>query len=120
MKKQIFDFTEAKPTFKQIKAKNIRDDAERLSYTVKVLGSYGKDAEYEALYLFWLGVQYESADRKRELLEDQKLEQKIYDRIIADGNESKLNQFIEILNRQIDELEHKKTTLILMRIIKRI
>lgn len=108
LKKQIFDFTEAKPTFKQIKAKNIRDDAERLSYTVKVLGSYGKDAEYEALYLFWLGVQYESADRKRELLEDQKLEQKIYDRIIADGNESKLNQFIEILNRQIDELEHKK------------
>lgn len=108
LKKQIFDFTEAKPTFKQIKAKNIRDDAERLSYTVKVLGSFGKDAEYEALYLFWLGVQYESADRKRELLENQKLEQKIYDRIIVDGNESKLNQFIEILNRQIKELELKK------------
>jgi uncharacterized protein YydD (DUF2326 family) len=108
LKKQIFDFTEAKPTFKQIKAKNIRDDAERLSYTVKVLGSFGKDAEYEALYLFWLGVPYESADRKRELLENQKLEQKIYDRIIVDGNESKLNQFIEILNRQITELELKK------------
>lgn len=108
LKKQIFDFTEAKPTFKQIKAKNIRDDAERLNYTVKVLGSFGKDAEYEALYLFWLGVQYKSADRKRELLENQKLEQKIYDRIIVDGNESKLNQFIEILNRQIKELELKK------------
>jgi uncharacterized protein YydD (DUF2326 family) len=110
LKKQIFDFTATKPTFKQIKAKNIRDDAERLSYTVKVLGSFGKDAEYEALYLFWLGVQYESADRKRELLENQKLEQKLYDRIIVDGNESKLNQFIEILNRQIKELELKKDT----------
>jgi len=108
LKKQILDFTELKPTFKQIKAKNIRDDAERLSYTVKVLGSFGKNEEYEALYLFWLGVQYESADRKRELLEELKLEQKIYDRIIVDGNESKLNQFIEILNRQIKELEHKK------------
>jgi uncharacterized protein YydD (DUF2326 family) len=108
LKKQIFDFTKAKPTFKQIKAKNVRDDAERLSYTVKVLGSFGKDAEYEALYLFWLGVPYESADRKRELLENQKLEQKIYDRIIVNGNESKLNQFIEILNRQIKELEIKK------------
>ena len=108
LKKQIFDFTESKPTFKQIKAKNIRDDAERLSYTVKVLGSYGQPAEYEALYLFWLGIQYESADRKRQLLDDQKLEQKIYGRIIIDGNESKLNQFIEILNRQIRELEQKK------------
>lgn len=108
LKKQIFDFEETKPTFKQIKAKNIRDDAERLSYTVKVLGSFGKDAEYEALYLFWLGVQYKSADRKRELLENQKLEQKIYDRIIIDGNESKLNQFIEILDRQIKELENRK------------
>ena len=108
LKKQILDFTEVKPTFKQIKAKNIRDDAERLNYTVKVLGSWGKSEEYEALYLFWLGVPYESADRKRELLEDLKLEKKIYDRIIVDGNESKLNQFIEILNRQIKELEHKK------------
>ena len=108
LKKRILDFTQAKPTFKQIKAKNIRDDAERLSYTVKVLGSYGTGAEYEALYLFWLGVQIESADRKRELLEDQKLEQKIYDRVIKDGSESKLNQFIEILNRQIKELEEKK------------
>lgn len=108
LKKQILEFKEVKPTFKQIKAKNIRDDAERLSYTVKVLGSFGKPEEYEALYLFWLGVQYESADRKRELLDDLKLEQKIYNRIIIDGNESKLNQFIEILNRQIKELEHKK------------
>ncbi len=108
LKKQIFNFTEAKPTFKQIKAKNIRDDAERLNFTVKVLGSFGKNEEYEALYLFWLGIKYESADRKRELLESQKLEQKIYDRIIVDGNESKLTQFIEILNRQIGELEHQK------------
>lgn len=108
LKKQIFNFTEAKPTFKQIKAKNIRDDAERLSNTVKVLGNFGKDAEYEALYLFWLGIQYESADRKLELLEDQKLEQKIYDRIIVDGSESKLKQFIGILNSQIEELEYKK------------
>lgn len=60
LKKLIFGYEEDKPTFKQLKAKNIRDEAERLENTVRVLGNFGKAEEYEALYLFWLGVNYPS------------------------------------------------------------
>ncbi len=109
LKKRVLGFNKEKPTFKQIRAKNIRDDAERLSNTVKVLGSFGKNEEYEALYLFWLGIPYKSATRKRELLEEQKAEQKIYNRLTEGTSESRLNQALKILKRQINELEKRRT-----------
>ncbi|MCP4355383.1 MAG: DUF2326 domain-containing protein, partial [Proteobacteria bacterium] len=108
LKKIFFEFTDEKPTFKQIKAKNIRDDAERLENTVKVLGSFGKSEEYEALYLFWLGVRVVNAEKKRERLTEQKTEQKLLDRLLKDDSESKIHQFLEIIKRDIATLEYKK------------
>jgi len=108
LKKLIFGYEEDKPTFKQLKAKNIRDEAERLENTVKVLGDYGKSEEYEALYLFWLGVNYPDADKKRSLLEDKKLEDKLYSRLVSDNSESMIQQFLKIVERDIKELENKK------------
>ncbi|MEI8644083.1 DUF2326 domain-containing protein [Pseudoalteromonas sp. Hal040] len=108
LKKQIFDFDEEKPTFKQLKAKNIRDEAERLENTVRVLGSFGKLEEYEALYLFWLGVEYPDSERKRLLLEERALEEKLYNRLFDGTSESKLKQFLKIVEHDIRVLEIKK------------
>lgn len=108
LKKVFFDFSEDKPTFNQIKAKNIRDEAERLENTVKVLDRFTKNEEYEALYLFWLGVHVVDADKKRARLEEQKLENKILGRLQTEKSESMLKQFIEILNRDIAAEEKKK------------
>ncbi len=110
LKEIFFNFTGEKPTFKQIKAKNIRDEDYRLSNTVKVLGNLAKDEEYEALYLFWLGIISDESEEKRKLLEDQKLENKILNRLLDDGNESKYQQSLEVLQRKIDFLEKKKDT----------
>jgi uncharacterized protein YydD (DUF2326 family) len=108
LKKLIFGFEGEKPTFKQLKAKNIRDEAERLEKTVKVLGSFGKDEEYEALYLFWLGIEYPDAENKRLLLDAYNLEKKINGRLSKDHNRSKLQQFLTIIDREIESLEEKK------------
>lgn len=108
LKKLIFGFESEKPTFKQLKAKNIRDEADRLEKTVKVLGSFGKDEEYEALYLFWLGIECPSAELKRALIESQTLEKKIHARLSKDASRSKLQQFIAIIDRDIESLEKTK------------
>ena len=108
LKKKIFCFDGDKPTFKQLKAKNIRDEAERLENTIRVLGNFGKLEEYEALYLFWLGIDYPNAERKRRLLEEHGIEEKIYKRLINENSESKIKQFISIINRDIESLEEKK------------
>lgn len=106
LKKHIFEFDEEKPTFNQIKAKNIRDDAERLENTIKVLGSFAKLEEYEALYLFWLGVEYPDAEKKRILIEKRNLEDRIYQRLVSEDSESKIQQFISIINHEIEDLEN--------------
>jgi len=110
LKKLIFGYEEDKPTFNQLKAKNIRDEAERLENTVRVLGNFGKSEEYEALYLFWLGVNYPNAEKKRSLLEEQKIEDKLYRRLIEDNSESKIQQFLKIVERDIENLENKKNS----------
>jgi len=108
LKQLVFGYGEDKSTFKQLKAKNIRDEAERLENTVRVLGSFGKAEEYEALYLFWLGVNYPNAEKKRSLLEDRKVEDKLHSRLVSDNSESKIHQFLNIVERDIEKLENKK------------
>lgn len=108
LKRLIFGYEEDKPTFKQLKAKNIRDEAERLENTVRVLGHFGKPEEYEALYLFWLGVNYPSAEKKRSLLEEKRIEDTLYKRLISDNSESKIQQFLNIVERDIEQQEKKK------------
>ncbi|MGS0534490.1 DUF2326 domain-containing protein [Pseudoalteromonas sp. SaAl2] len=108
LKKLVFGFQGEKPTFKQLKAKFIRDEAERLENTVRVLGGFGKLEEYEALYLFWLGIEYPDAEKKRALLDERKLEASLYSRLSEETNESKLTQFLKIIERDIEGLEKQK------------
>lgn len=108
LKRIIFGFKGNKPTFKQLKAKFIRDEAERLENTVRVLGSFGKLEEYEALYLFWLGIEYPDAEKKRALLDERKIEASLYGRLLQENSKSKLQQFLTIIKRDIELLERKK------------
>lgn len=110
LKRALLGFGDSKPTFNQICAKNIRDDAERLDNTVKVLGSFGKDEEYEALYFFWLGVPYPDGDKKRSLLAEKNAEETLLARLRQDSNESKIEQFLAIVQTDIDFLETRKNS----------
>lgn len=110
LKKLIFKSIGQKPTFRQIIAKNIRDEKSRLLNTVKVLHPTTKQEEYEALFLFWLGIPIDESERKQQLFALIKIETNLQKRLKRDNHLSQIEQSLIIINRSIQELEQKKNS----------
>lgn len=110
LKRLVFNSKKVKPTFKQIVSKNIRDEKNRLIHTVKVLNSYTSNDEYEGLFLFWLGIDLDFTARKQELAQQINSELKLQTRLKKESSIPQLNQFLQIIDRKIKELEDKKST----------
>jgi len=108
LKELIFNSKEIKPTFRQIIAKNIRDDANRVKNTLKVLHTTTKQEEYESLYLFWLGVVVDSGERKQQLLSLQKTEENLQKRLKKEKSLPQINQSLILINKEIENLKRKK------------
>ncbi len=111
LKKLIFKSTENKPTLRQIISRNIRDEKNKLIHTIKVLHPSTKYEEYEALYLFWLGINLDVADRKQKLHQQKKIEDNLQKRLKREGNLSQIDQSLLVIIRTIEELEEKKDNL---------
>ncbi len=109
LKELIFESDSDKPTFRQIISKNIRDEKNRLQNTVKVLHSTTKPEEYEAVYLFWLGINSDSSERKQKLLSQKRIEENLQKRLKEDSNLSQVTQALLVVKRKINELEKTKT-----------
>ncbi|MDD3505539.1 MAG: DUF2326 domain-containing protein, partial [Sulfurimonas sp.] len=108
LKELIFKSSEEKPTFKQIISKNIRDDKNRVEHTLKVLSPYTSQDEYEALYLYWLGIDLDSSERKQELLAIKKIEENLQKRLKKESNTSQIEQALIIVSKSIVSYEKKK------------
>jgi len=110
LKRLIFDSTEKKPTLRQIVAKNIRDEKNRVANTLKVLSPYARSEEYESLFLFWLGIESSTDARKQKLLRDQRAEGHLLERLNREASLSQVEQSLIVINRTIDELNQQKDT----------
>jgi uncharacterized protein YydD (DUF2326 family) len=110
LKEIIFNSRNLKPTFRQTISKNIRDEKNRLQNTVKVLHPTTTMEEYEALYLFWLGIPSDNSDRKQKILSQIKIEENLQKRLRKESNYSRIEQALIIINRNISELEEKKNS----------
>lgn len=110
LKKIIFKTDQEKPTFKQIVSKNIRDEEEKLTNTIRVLGAYATKEDYEALYLFWLGIDVNDVGKKALLQQQKTIEENLQKRLKKDGALPQIEQSITVVNRVIDTLEKKKTS----------
>lgn len=108
LKKMIFNSTKPKPSFRQLIAKNIRDEKNRLINAIKVLHFNTTVDEYEALYLFWLGIDLNSADKKQKLLSQKKIEANLQKRLKKESNLSQIEQSLKVINRSINILETQK------------
>ena len=108
LKELIFKSTVEKPTLRQIISKNIRDEKNRLVNTVKVLHSTTKAEEYEALYLFWLGISLDESDRKQKLIAQKTIEENLQKRLRKDSNLSQISQSLLVIEKSIQDLELKK------------
>jgi len=110
LKELIFKSTKEKPTFRQIIAKNIRDDENRIKNTLKVLHPTTTQEEYEALYLFWLGIDLDTNERKQKLLSLKKIEENLQKKLRKENNLPQIKQSLIVINNAIKDLELKKDT----------
>lgn len=108
LKEVIFKSEVDKPTFKQIISKNIRDEKNKMANIVKVLNSFTRTEEYEALYLFWLGINTDSHNQKELLSKEKTREENFQKRLKKDGELSLIEQQLILLNTKIDELNLRK------------
>lgn len=109
LKELILSTNVEKPTFRQIVSKNIRDEKNKLANIVKVLNPYTKIEEYEALFLFWLGVNTDTHNQKELLGKEKTREENFQKRLIKEGELSLTEQQLELVNTKINELKEIKT-----------
>ncbi len=108
--KELFFMSEnQKPSFRQIISKNIRDEKDKLLNTVRILHQSTKPEEYEALFLFWLGIPIDETKRKEKLSSLIKTEFNLQKRLESEATLSKIEQSLIIVNKTIEELENKKS-----------
>ena len=105
LKKVILKSNVDKPTFRQVISKNIRIDKDRMDKIVKVLGSFVSNETYEALYLFWLGINTDKAEEKRNLSEDLKRETSFRRRLTKEGELPIIEQKLAFHNDKIKVFE---------------
>ncbi|MCR1023580.1 DUF2326 domain-containing protein [Cellulophaga baltica] len=109
LKALIFNSEAEKPTFKQIISKNIRDEKNKLANIVKVLNPYTKTEEYEALFLFWLGINTDTHNQKEILGKEKTREESFQKRLKKEGELSLIEQQLELVNSKIKEFQQVKS-----------
>ena len=109
LKSEIFKSEVDKPTFRQIISKNIRDEKNKMMNIVKILNSFTSIEEYEALYLFWLGINTDNHSEKERLSLLKKKEENFQKRLRKDGELSLIEQRLTFVNGKIDELNQRKS-----------
>ena len=110
---EIFpQITISKPTFRQIIAHNVRYDDLRLNHTLDILNSFTKLEEYETLYLFMFGCDYDEGAHREELIANIKSELNYKKRLEKRETKSSYKVALEDVEREIKKLEAKKLRLI--------
>jgi uncharacterized protein YydD (DUF2326 family) len=109
LKKIVLDTEVEKPTFRQIISKNIRDEKSRMTNIVKVLNPYTRPEEYEALYLFWLGLEFADMSEKYRLSEEKKSEERLQRQLAkTTGSLPLVEQTLLLIIGKIEKLNNKK------------
>lgn len=98
-----------KPTFRQIISHNIRYKDLSINNTIKTLDRFTRDDEYETLYLFLLGCDFEQGDVKQELLSQIRLEQTFRSRLEKEQTKSAYETALSILEQEIKVLNRRKS-----------
>ena len=105
------DISIGKPTFRQIISHNIRYEDLRLTNTLKTLDQYTRDDEYETLYLFLFGCEYNNGDRRQELLASIQSELKFKRRLEKQETRSAYKSALDIIESDIEKLKKRKSEL---------
>lgn len=100
-----------KPTFRQIIAHNIRYKDLSINNTLKNLDTFTRDDEYETLYLFLFGCDFEQGDVKQELRAQIDIEERFKKRLESEQTKSAYETALALILSEIAELERRKAAL---------
>jgi uncharacterized protein YydD (DUF2326 family) len=97
-----------KPTFRQIISHNIRYKEPGVSNTLKTLDPYTRNEEYEALYLFLLGMSSDRNDERQELIGKLRTEHNFLNRLESTATRSQYEISLGLVLEEIAGLEQRK------------
>lgn len=100
-----------KPTFPQIISHNIRYKELSVTNTLRTLNQYTRDDEYESLYLFLLGCDFDRGDAKQRLLTQVRAESAFKSRLEGTQTRSAYEASLSLILLEIEQLDQKKATL---------
>jgi uncharacterized protein YydD (DUF2326 family) len=100
-----------KPTLRQIISHNIRYKDQSINNTLKTLDKFTSDVEYETLYLFLLGCEFDQGDTKKELYADIRSEETFKKRLEQNQTKSAYETTLSILEGEIEDLNKRKSNL---------
>lgn len=98
----------SKPTLRQIISHNIRYKNLSIENTLKTLDRYTSDAEYETLYLFLLGCNFNNGNQKQEILEKIRQEGVFKKRLEKIQTRSAYETALSLIDTKIELLNEKK------------
>jgi len=100
-----------KPTFRQIIAHNIRYTDQSINNTLKNINSFTRNNEYETLYLFLFGCNFDQGDTKQTLHSLIRIEEDFKKRLESEQTKSAYETALALIESDIEELERRKARL---------
>jgi uncharacterized protein YydD (DUF2326 family) len=103
--------TADKPSFRQIISHNLRCDDDSITHTLRTLGDFASDAQYETLHLYLLGCDVETGNTKQELLTKIQQENVFKKRLEKNQTKTTHETTLALIEADIKKLNAKKATL---------
>lgn len=97
----------AKPTFRQLVSHNVRYEEYRLNSTLKTL-MYGSDEEYETLYLYMFGCDYDKGEARTRILLKREREETFKRRLERVQTKGAYKVALDVIEGDIQKLEKRK------------
>lgn len=108
-----------KPTFRQIISHNIRYKDSSLTNTLRTLDSYTRDEEYEALYLFLFGCDFDDGNKKQDILFKIRTENAFKTRLEELQTKSAYEASLELILDDINKLNLKRASIVVNEVFEK-
>lgn len=99
-----------KPTFRQIISHNIRYKDDSINNTLKTLSAFTTDVEYETLYLYLLGCNFNEGAKKQALTAQINQEKIFKERLENKQTKTTYEIALALLEDEIEKLNEKKSS----------
>lgn len=100
-----------KPTFRQIISHNVRYKDESVNNVLRTLDKYSRLDEYETLFLFLLGCDFDHGEEKQAVRAKIELEEKFRRRLEVQQTKSGYEALLAQVNEDIKKIERRRSAL---------